>query len=213
MNRQRWPATACVPGEDRGTRSLPVLRASGPVAYPAASGAATTPGRARVSRAVPHTSANDSRIRPSLPLCPGPEAMDGQGARSGGRTVGHGPYRSCGPPARSLTQRPLGPLPPPVGPESLGPHHTPRPTTQESDRRCHCAQDPGRWMGKAHVRGRTVGHGPYRFCGPPARSLTQRPLGPLPPPVGPESLGPHHTPRPTTQESDRCCHCAQKRGR
>ena len=131
----------------------------------------------------------------------------------GGRTVGHGPYRFCGPPARSLTQRLPGPLPPPVGPESLGPHHTPRPTTQESDRRCHCAQDPGRWMGKAHVRGRTVGHGPYRFCGPPARSLTQRPLGPMPASVGPESLGPHHTPRPTTQESDRCCHCTQDPGR
>jgi hypothetical protein len=25
MNRQRWPATACVPGEDRETQSLPDL--------------------------------------------------------------------------------------------------------------------------------------------------------------------------------------------
>ena len=178
---------AHVPGEDRGTRSLPVLRASGPVAYPAASGAAATPGRARVSRAAPHTSANDSRIRPLLPLCPETGRWMGK-ARVRGRTVGHGPYRTCGPPARSLTQRPLGPLPPPVGPESLGPSHTPRPTTQESNRCCHCAQDPGRWMGKAHVPGgRTVGHGPYRFCGPPARSLTQRLPGPLPTSVGIQS--------------------------
>jgi hypothetical protein len=59
------------------------LRASGPVADPAASGAAATPGRARVSRAAPHTSPNDPGIEPSLPLCPKPGAMDGQGARSG----------------------------------------------------------------------------------------------------------------------------------
>ena len=117
---ERWSAQAYVPGEARGTRSLSGLRACGPVSYPAAAGAAASFGRARVPRAAhtPCPAAQESRRRQ-----PGAgDWNDGRPRRTfRGRPVGHGPYRACGPTSRSLTQRPLVPLPLPVGPESLGP--------------------------------------------------------------------------------------------
>ena len=175
-------------GEDRGTRSLPGVRACGPVSYPAAVGAAAPPGRARVPRAA-HTpcpaAQESSRRQPGAG-----DWNDGRVRRTfRGRPVGHGPYRACGPTARSLTQRPQGPLPPGRArvPRAA---HTPCPAAQESVRRQPGAGDWNDGRPRRTFRGRPVGHGPYRACGPAARSLTQRPQGPLPPSVGPESLGP-----------------------
>ena len=62
-----------------------------------------------------------------------------------GRTVRHGPYRGCGPPARPHAQRRFGAAATLVGHESLGPLDTPRSAAQESG--CHCAEDWGdRWF-------------------------------------------------------------------
>ena len=55
--------------------------------------------------------------------------------------------------------------------------------------------------GPGAFRGRTVRHGPYRRCGPPAWPRVRRPLGPLPPPVGPVSYGPS-PPHPAAQGTD-----------
>ena len=55
--------------------------------------------------------------------------------------------------------------------------------------------------GPGAFRGRTVRHGPYRRCGPPAWPRVRRPFGPPPPPVGPVSHGPS-PPHPAAQGTD-----------
>ena len=115
--------------------------------------------------------------------------MVGPGVRSGGGPWDTVPTRGCGPAARSLTQRPLGPLRLPVGPESRGP---PTHRAQQPRNRAAASQVPE--IGMMVGPGVRSGGGPWDTV--PTGLVGLRP-GLLPSgrrgrflPVGPESLGP-----------------------